>query len=221
MAGVDPVRLKGLTEHALDADGDVWPNASTPSPGRFTVLLALRGAREPGAAHRTVVHAPDREAELDWLSGEGNGPVRPTVTALRPDDPTLRPDEEHESVVLTAVAPPKGDWAADGSAGQLADLMIAAAGAAVPGLHERVLWREIRTPGHVGDETGAFCGGVPAPSLAGKDGYWLHPANSTRLPGLYRVGGWSHPGGGLPHAGMSGALVAGLIVEGPGFRGSQ
>ena len=34
-------------------------------------------------------------------------------------------------------------------------------------------------------------------------------------------GGWSHPGGGLPHAGMSGALVAGLIVEGPEFRGSQ
>ncbi|NED71128.1 NAD(P)/FAD-dependent oxidoreductase, partial [Streptomyces sp. SID9944] len=49
----------------------------------------------------------------------------------------------------------------------------------------------------------------------------LHPANSTALPGLFTVGGWSHPGGGLPHAGMSGALVAGLIVEGPEFRGSR
>lgn len=221
VAGVDPVRLKGLTEHALDAAGDVRPDASTPAPGRFTVLLALRGAREPGAVHSTVVHAPDREAELDWVSGEGDGPARPTVTVLRPDDPALRPDEEHESVVLTAVAPPTGDWAADGSAERFAELMVAAAGAAVPGLGERVLWREIRTSGRVGDVTGAFCGGVPAPSLAGKDGHWLHPANSTRLPGLYRVGGWSHPGGGLPHAGMSGALVAGLIVEGPGFRGSQ
>ncbi|MFE3287251.1 phytoene dehydrogenase, partial [Streptomyces sp. NPDC059233] len=27
--------------------------------------------------------------------------------------------------------------------------------------------------------------------------------------------------GGLPHAGMTGALVAGLIVEGAEFRGSQ
>ncbi|MER5943447.1 hypothetical protein ABT121_39860 [Streptomyces sp. NPDC001928] len=41
------------------------------------------------------------------------------------------------------------------------------------------------------------------------------------MSGLFTVGGWSHPGGGLPHAGMSGALVAGLIVEGPEFQGSQ
>ncbi|MEU1025176.1 NAD(P)/FAD-dependent oxidoreductase, partial [Streptomyces sp. NPDC005904] len=57
--------------------------------------------------------------------------------------------------------------------------------------------------------------------LAAAGGRLLHPSNSTRLPGLFAVGGWSHPGGGLPHAGMSGALVAGLIVEGPDFRGSQ
>ncbi|NJA55663.1 NAD(P)/FAD-dependent oxidoreductase, partial [Streptomyces sp. NEAU-H3] len=57
-------------------------------------------------------------------------------------------------------------------------------------------------------------------ALAAGGGRWLHPANSTALPGLHAVGGWSHPGGGLPHAGMSGALVAGLIVEGAGFTGS-
>ncbi|MGY1501536.1 phytoene desaturase family protein [Streptomyces sp. QTS52] len=221
VAGVDPGRLRGLTRHTLDEDGDVCADASAPSPGRFTVLLALRGAREAGAAHRTVVHAPDREAELNWVSGEGPGPVRPTVTVLRPDDPALRPDEEHESVVLTATARPKGDWAADGSAKRFVERMVHEAGVAIPGLRERILWQETRTPGHSGDETGAFCGGMPAPSLAGGRGDFLHPANSTRLPGLYRVGGWSHPGGGLPHAGMSGALVAGLIVEGPGFRGSQ
>ncbi|MDX2541353.1 NAD(P)/FAD-dependent oxidoreductase [Streptomyces sp. WI04-05B] len=220
VAGVDPRRLKGLTGHALDQDGDVLPDASAPSPGLFTVLLALRGAREAGAAHRTVVHAPDREAELNWMTNEGPGPARPTVTVLRPDDPELRPDEEHESVVLTAVARPTGDWAARHSV-ELADLMVGAAETAVPGLRERVLWQEIRTPGHNGDETGAFCGGISAPSLAGGNGDFLRPANSTRLPGLYRVGGWSHPGGGLAHAGMSGALVAGLIVEGPDFRGSR
>jgi phytoene dehydrogenase-like protein len=74
---------------------------------------------------------------------------------------------------------------------------------------------------HTEEETGAQGGGIPAPSLSGAAGTRLHPANSTRLPGLFAVGGWAHPGGGLPHAGMSGALVAGLIVEGPEFRGSQ
>lgn len=69
--------------------------------------------------------------------------------------------------------------------------------------------------------TGALGGSVPPPALAGDGGRLLYPANATALPGLYLAGGWAHPGGGLAHAGMTGALVAGLIVEGDGFRGSQ
>ncbi|MYT20135.1 NAD(P)/FAD-dependent oxidoreductase, partial [Streptomyces sp. SID7760] len=59
------------------------------------------------------------------------------------------------------------------------------------------------------------------PALAGAGGAMLYPANTTALPGLFLAGGWAHPGGGLAHAGMTGALVAGLIVEGARFRGSQ
>lgn len=216
VAGVDPVRLSGLTEHVLWAEGDVRPDVvperASSRPGRFTVLLALRGRRETGAAHHTVVHAPDRAAELDRVGRPAGSdgpaaPVRPTVTVLRPDDPALRPDDEHESVVLSASAAAAGE-----SAERFADLLVTAAEAAVPGLRERLLWREVR---------GAEGGAVPPPSLAAAEGRFLHPANTTRFPGLYLVGGWAHPGGGLPHAGMSGALVAGLIVEGRDFRGSQ
>ncbi|WP_171817505.1 phytoene desaturase family protein [Streptomyces viridosporus] len=222
VAGVDPHRLERMTGHPLYGDDDVRPDpAGLRRPGRFTVLLALRGPRESGAAHRTVVHAPDRTAELDFLTAPGSPPARPTVTVLRPDDPALRPDAEHESAVLSAAVPHGVDWGAGGAGERFADLLVEAAGAAVPGLRERVLWREVRTPGDFGEETGAVRGGVPAPALAAGRGRFLHPANTTPLPGLYRVGGWSHPGGGLPHAGMSGALVAGLIVEGPGFQGSQ
>ncbi|MFF4395817.1 phytoene desaturase family protein [Streptomyces sp. NPDC001480] len=205
VADVDPVRLRSLTGHPLDADGDVRAETVTPRAGRFTVLLALRGEREPGAVHRTVVHAPD--------------PARPTVTVLRPDDPASRPEGAYESVVVQAVVPAEGDWEQESTVRDFTGLVLDAAGAAVPGLRERLVWHEVRTPGHTGAETGS--GAVPAPALAAADGRFLHPANTTRLPGLYRVGGWSHPGGGLPHAGMSGALVAGLIVEGPDFRGSQ
>ena len=220
VAGVHPVRLQGLTERRLDDEGDVRPHTAA-RPGRFTVLLALRGPRETGALHHTVVHAPDRTAELESLHSGRDEPVRPTVTVLRPDDPALRPDEEHESVVLSAAVPAEGDWHRSERGERFADLLVAAAEAAIPGLRERLLWREIRSPGLGEDETGAAFGGVSAPSLAAGEGRFLHPANTTRFPGLYRVGGWSHPGGGLPHAGMSGALVAGLIVEGPEFRGSQ
>ncbi|MGR3873135.1 phytoene desaturase family protein [Streptomyces graminifolii] len=222
VADVDPVRLRALTDRPLDQEGDVQADLGSPRAVRCTLLLALRGPREAGAVHRTVVHAPDREAELDLLASPGGDePVCPTVTVLRPDDPALRPDDAHESVVVSAVLSGDAGWEDAGTVRRYTDLLLEAAGRAVPQLRERLLWHEVRTPGDTEGETGARFGAVSAPSLAAGQGRFLHPANTTRVPGLYRVGGWSHPGGGLPHAGMSGALVAGLIVEGPEFRGSQ
>ncbi|GAA2988303.1 phytoene desaturase family protein [Streptomyces fulvorobeus] len=190
-------------------------------PGRFVVLLSLRGAREPGAAHRTVVHGAGA-AERDAVFG-GRIAERPTVTVIRPDDPSTRPDEAHEAVTLMATVAPHGpvDWTDARLRERFADTVIGAARAAVPDLRERVIHAEVRTPAETEAETGAEGGSVPPPALAGAGGAWLHPGNRTRLPGLYLAGGWSHPGGGLAHAGMSGALVAGLIVEGDGFRGSR
>jgi phytoene dehydrogenase-like protein len=78
------------------------------------------------------------------------------------------------------------------------------------------LWREIRTPADVERELAIPGGAVPPPSLAGAGGLLLRPPNRTSLPGLYVIGGWSHPGGGLPHAGMSAAIAADLIAGGPG-----
>ncbi|MFB7032258.1 MULTISPECIES: phytoene desaturase family protein [unclassified Streptomyces] len=182
--------------------GEEWPRHQVLGTGRVTVCLALRGAREADVVHRTVVHA------------EGG---RPTVTVLRPDDPALRPDADHEAVTVTATVrtdpDPDPEWEA------FADGMVEAAGRAVPGLRERLLWRHVRTPEDVRRDTGAA--EVPGPALAGAGGRLLPAGNRSPLPGLYFAGGWSHPGGGLAHAGMSGALVAGLIVEGADFRGSQ
>jgi phytoene dehydrogenase-like protein len=210
-------------EAVLRGDGEVPPQRGAAS--RLTVLLALRGARPEGTAHRTVVHAAGREAELDALFGTPPGTAgAPTVTVLRPDDPGLVPDAGHEAMTLTATVPARpdpGNCAGSEVFEHHADGVVAAAERAVPGLRERILWREVRTPADITAETAADAGAVPAPSLASAEGRLLHPSNSTRIPGLFRVGGWAHPGGGLPHAGMSGALVAGLIVEGPEFRGSQ
>ncbi|MDQ0580477.1 phytoene desaturase [Streptomyces rishiriensis] len=197
------------------ADGEVGPQRGLPS--RLTVLLALRGARPQGTAHRTVAHSVDRDGELESLFGTAPSvPARPTVTVLRPDDPALVPDGDHEAVTLGAVVPAGAEIHEEH-----VDALVAVAERAVPGLRDRVLWREVRTPADIARETGAAGGAVPAPALAAAGGRLLHPANSTGLQGLFTVGGWSHPGGGLPHAGMSGALVSGLIVEGPQFRGSQ
>ncbi|KPC61734.1 phytoene desaturase family protein [Streptomyces chattanoogensis] len=219
VAGIDPVQLPGLWEEGeLWGAEDVRPGPGDRAAGRLTVCLALRGARPAGAVHRTVVHAGDRAAELAGVFGDGSGRrgpcARPTVTVLRPDDPTTRPDDGHEAVTLAATVAPPGpvDWSDRETLVREADRMTGIAEAAVPGLRERVLWREVLPPVE-GDL-------VPGPALAGRDGRFLRPGNRTRIPGLYTVGGWSHPGGGPAHAGMSGAIVAGLIVNGDDWHGS-
>ncbi|MCP9973457.1 phytoene dehydrogenase [Streptomyces somaliensis] len=174
----------------------------------MTVCLALRGAREGGAAHRTVVHSADPAGERASLSGGKPPCERPTVVVLRPDDPELRPDGDHEAVTVTATVPagepgaPDDPWGAAGAAEAFADRMVEAAAAAVPGLRERLLWREVRTPVHTGEETGSRR--VPAPALAGGGGAYLPAANPAPLRGLYFAGGWSHPGGGRRTPGCRG-----------------
>lgn len=199
-----------------------WPPLGPPDePGRLTVHLALRGARPADAVHRTVVHPARREQGLDWVFGPRRGDLPQgalTVTVLRPDDPALRPDDAHEAVTVTAVVPPQGavDWTAPGVADAVAAHLVAAAEAAVPDLPARELWRTVRTPADCERETGAPGGSVPRPALAGARGALLRAPNRSPLENLYFAGGWAHPGGGLPHAGMSAAVVADLIAGGPG-----
>ncbi|MFF2080402.1 phytoene desaturase family protein [Kitasatospora sp. NPDC058162] len=214
-----------LVVSAMDADalhrhGIVeWPDRpgrateDQEAPGRFSVLLALRGPRPEGTAHRTVVHAADPAAEEDALTLSAPPCPRPTVQVLRPDDPALRPDDAHESVVLTATVPAQGgfDWTAPGAADHYADQLLAHVDAAGLGLRERVLWRVVRTPEDTRRETGAPGGAVALPVLAGTAGRWLKAANESPVPGLYLIGGSAHPGGGLSRVGMSACITAGLI----------
>ncbi|MFD0274470.1 phytoene desaturase family protein [Kitasatospora sp. NPDC127111] len=198
-----------------------WPGGGDPADrgrydrptGRFCVLLALRGGRPAGTVHRTVVHSPEPAAEWDALSRGDELCDRPTVQVLRPDDPSLRPDDDHESVVLTATVPPAGgiDWTAPGLADRYADRLLDQADTAGLGLRERVVWRVVRTPEDTRRETGSFRGAVPRPALAGDGGNWLQLANESPVPGLYLIGGAAHPGGGLARVGMSACIAANLI----------
>ncbi|WP_128376072.1 phytoene desaturase family protein [Streptomyces cavernae] len=213
VAGVAPAVLDRLGVPAR-ADGAVPPQSDASS--RLTVLLALRGGRPEGTAHRTVLHPEDSVAELMRVFEDAEAAEDPTVTVLRPGDPSQVPDPDHEAVTLSVTVAAGFEPTA-----AYVQQLLACAERAVPDLGDRLLWHEVRSPADFAEATGADGGAVPAPALAAGGGRLLHPSNSTAVPGLFTVGGWSHPGGGLPHAGMSGALVAGLIVEGPDFRGSQ
>ncbi|MBW1600204.1 NAD(P)/FAD-dependent oxidoreductase [Streptomyces sp. JJ38] len=236
------VLLGDGTEVAADSvvDGRCPRTGTAPGRARLTVLLALRGSRPAGVVHRSVVHTADRDAALAALFDAADPLAAPTVTVLRPDDPGAVPDADHEAVTLTATVPPhvaapggsgrgpargragaRVDWSDAEYTAAAAEQLISAAETVVPGLRDRLLWRAVHTPEDAERETGAPGGAVPVPALAGAPGAGRPAPNLGPVPGRYALGGWAHPGGGLAHAGMSGALVAGLVTEGRDWRGSS
>jgi phytoene desaturase len=197
---------------------------ATPSLSGFVLLLALRG-RTPGLRHHTVLFPADYDAEFDHVFGTGARAGRPapcpdpTVYVCAPDDPALRPDDDHEGWFVLVNAPrhdPSAgvDWRAPDLAEQYADRILqvlAERGLDVTG---RLLWRHVRTPAELERETGAVGGSIYGTSSNGPRAAFLRPANRTAVDGLFLVGGSSHPGGGLPLVALSAAIVADL-VDGP------
>lgn len=192
-----------------------------PSLSGFVMLLALRG-RTPSLTHHTVLFPADYDDEFDSVFGTGRHRGRPrpvpdpTIYVSAPDDPTLRPDDEHEAWFVLVNAPRHSpgdlsqgvDWdepgLVDGYADQLLDVM-AARGTDV---RERVLWRELRSPADLERDTGSVGGSIYGTSSNGARAAFLRPANRSPVDGLFLVGGSSHPGGGLPLVGLSAAIVA-------------
>ncbi len=78
-------------------------------------------------------------------------------------------------------------------------------------MRDRVRWREVRTPADLEHDTRAPGGSIYGTSSNGARAAFLRPANRSAVPGLYLVGGSSHPGGGLPLVGLSAEIVADLV----------
>jgi phytoene dehydrogenase-like protein len=69
-----------------------------------------------------------------------------------------------------------------------------------------------RTPADLERETGAVGGAIYGVAPHGRLGTLRRPPNAVRgVRGLWRVGGTTHPGGGLPLVLLSGRIVAGEI----------
>ena len=191
----------------------------TPSSSGFVLLLALRG-RTPGLAHHTVLFPADYDAEFDALFGSRTAPRQPvadpTIYVSAPDDPATRPDDDSESWFVLINAPrhePAGgvDWDAPGLAGSYADQVLATMARRGLDVRDRVRWRVVRTPADLARETGSVGGSIYGTSSNGARAAFLRPANAAELPGLFLVGGSSHPGGGLPLVTLSAEIVARLV----------
>ncbi|GAA4356169.1 phytoene desaturase family protein [Angustibacter luteus] len=194
---------------------------ATPSLSGFVLLLALRG-RTPGLAHHTVLFPQDYDDEFDSVFGTGphsrapRPAPDPTVYVSAPDDPALRPDDDHESLFVLVNAPRHSvddaaagiDWDAPGLASSYADRVLDVMASRGLDVRDRVVWRELRTPADLARATSSVGGSIYGSSSNGVRSAFLRPANRSPVEGLFLVGGSAHPGGGLPLVGLSAAIVA-------------
>jgi phytoene dehydrogenase-like protein len=76
---------------------------------------------------------------------------------------------------------------------------------------DRLRFVETMTPADLERRTGAPGGAIYGTASHGPRAALRRPSNRSPVPGLYLVGGSSHPGGGIPLVLMSAEIVAGLI----------
>ncbi|MGB8651597.1 MAG: phytoene desaturase family protein [Mycobacteriales bacterium] len=187
---------------------------ATPSLSGFVLLLALRG-RSEGRAHHEVLFPTDYDAEFDAVFGDPARPVPdPTLYVSVPPDGA--PDG-HEAWFVLVNAPRDGqgrgavDWRAPGAREAYAEHLLDRLAARGLPVRDRVVWQQALSPADLADRTGAVGGAIYGTSSNGATAAFLRPANRSPVPGLFLVGGSSHPGGGLPLVALSARIVSGLV----------
>lgn len=192
---------------------------TVPSMSGFVLLLALTG-RTPGLGHHTVTFPADYDAEFDAVFA-GRLAADPTIYLAAPADPACAPPGCEAWFILVNAPPHRGagghngagtlDWdrpgLTDGYARRILDV-LAARGFDV---RSRLRWYETITPADLERRTGTVGGSIYGGSSNGVRAAFLRPPNASRVPGLFLVGGSTHPGGGLPLVVLSAGIVAGLI----------
>lgn len=186
---------------------------ATPSLSGFALLLALRGRTE-GLAQHTVLFPQDYDAEFDAVFGRARPVEDPAVyVSVAPDAAPAGCEAWFVLVNAPRHGTGKGavDWRAPALASSYASRLLDVLAARGLPVRDRVLWQEVRTPADLEERTGAVGGAIYGTSSNGATAAFLRPANRSPVPGLFLVGGSSHPGGGLPLVALSAQIVSGLV----------
>jgi phytoene desaturase len=180
----------------------------------FVLLLGVRGTT-PELAHHTVFFPSYYDAEFDAVFGTASRRARPAsnpaIFITRAADPAVHPPG-HEAWFVLVNAPRHGtawsalDWSRPGLAEDYRDHILAVLAARGLDVRDRLLFAETRTPRDLADATAA-----PGGAIYGTAGGLLRPPNRGPVPGLWLVGGSTHPGGGLPMVTLSAQIVADAI----------
>ncbi len=179
----------------------------------FVLLLGLRG-RTPGLGHNTVLFPTDYNAEFDALFGEHPHVIaEPTIYICAPDDPEMRPHADSESWFVLVNTPGTEfiDWENDAFVEDYKNKIIDQIEARGFLVRERIEVCEVRTPAHLERESRAPGGGIYGKAGNSRTAALSRTKNTTKIRGLYSVGGSVHPGGGLPMVGIGAEIVCRAI----------
>lgn len=232
VTGVELADGERLSAQVVVANADAWQvygalvqdrrarsarralRALTPSLSGFALLLGVRGER-PSLAHHNVFFPPDYDAEFEALfSRRPRAVADPTLYVAVPLDPAAAPPG-HRAWFVLANAPPHGrvDWRDPVFVRRYAHHLLGLLAARGVEVRDRLTLRRAITPADLAVRTKASGGAIYGTASHGWRAAFLRPANRTPVPGLWLVGGSSHPGGGLPLVVWSAALVARGVSE--------
>jgi len=212
VADVDAAHL--YADLLPDRAGRRRVRAAGRSTSGLVLLLGAEGRTE-ALDHHTVLFSSGYRQEFADLAA-GRPPDDPTVYVCAADrtDPTAAP-AGHESLFVLVNVPsaddPTAAWA-DGRAEAYAERVLDVLERRGLDLRRRIVHREVITPAHLAARHRAVGGAIYGTSSNGRRAAFTRPPNRGRRPGLYLVGGSSHPGGGLPLVALSARIVADMVA---------
>ncbi len=178
------------------------------STSGFVLCVGVRGLT-PGLQHHNVWFSESYRAEYDQLDA-GELADDPTIYACVSSvtDPSQAPDG-CENWFLLVNTPPEVEVDADA----YGDLVLDRLATRDVDLRPRIELRQTMTPSDIERRYRSRGGAIYGTSSNGKRAAFVRPANRGARPGLYLVGGSSHPGGGLPLVTTSARIVTEMITE--------
>jgi phytoene desaturase len=178
------------------------------STSGFVLCLGVRGLT-PGIAHHNVWFSPSYRDEYEALDA-GRLADQPTIYACvsSVSDASQAPDG-CENWFLLVNTPPGVEIDRDA----YGDLVLDRLRGHGVDLRDRIEFRHTMTPADIAERYRTPGGAIYGTSSNGKRAAFVRPANRGARPGLYLVGGSSHPGGGLPLVTTSARIVSDMIAE--------
>jgi len=186
-----------------------------PSCSGFILLLGV-SKKYPHLAHHNIFFSGNYRQEFVDIFKRGIPPNEPTIYVAI----TSKTDAGHapagsENWFVLVNAPPLGpdyNWDTQGAAyrelvlNRLADFGL--------DVRDHIQVEQTLTPADLARLTGAWRGALYGASSNSALAAFRRPHNRSRhVPGLYFVGGTTHPGGGVPMVTLSGQVVANMIQQ--------